>query len=142
MGGILDAGRGLFSNTFFFARFPITRDVPWANFLIFAIVVILLHLGLKQVLSGSTALRTKITAGVLGVLSLGIIGLFSFMVFYQSRQLPAAMGSPQVGSKAPDFELRDTNNQVVTLAGLLSVPIQGTETPPKGVLLVFYRGYW
>jgi hypothetical protein len=59
-----------------------------------------------------------------------------------------------VGQKAPDFTLSDTNGKPVSLSELLSTPINGktmnapvgnaqqAPTSPKGVLLVFYRGYW
>jgi hypothetical protein len=120
-----------------------TRDVPWVNFLLFAVALFLLSRGL--ILSSSSASitwRTRITRTILGVVSLSAIGFFCFEVFYLSQQLPAASGSPQVGAKAPDFELRDTNNQRVTLAQLLSAAAPGAQAPSKGVLLVFYRGYW
>jgi peroxiredoxin len=54
--------------------------------------------------------------------------------------MPAARGAPRVGQKAPEFALSDTNGKTVTLAELLSTPIKGK--PAKGVLLIFYRGYW
>ena len=52
----------------------------------------------------------------------------------------ASVGAPQVGQKAPDFTLSDTSNKPMSLAGLLTQPINGKS--PKGVLLIFYRGYW
>jgi peroxiredoxin len=39
-----------------------------------------------------------------------------------------------VGQKAPAFALPDTNNRTVALADVLS--------QSRGVVLVFYRGYW
>jgi peroxiredoxin len=50
--------------------------------------------------------------------------------------MPASPAAPAVGAKAPDFTLPDTNNRPVTLAQLLAAP------GSKGVILVFYRGYW
>jgi hypothetical protein len=140
--GTLIALVGFLSYPFLFAQFPITRDVPWVNFLLFAIALVLFGRGLKQSTSASIAWRTRIARAILGVVSLSAIGFFCFEVFYLSKQLPAASGSPQVGERAPDFELRDTNNQPVTLAQLLSAPAPGAQRPPRGVLLVFYRGYW
>ena len=46
----------------------------------------------------------------------------------------------KVGQKAPDFTLTDSNDKPVTLAQLLTEPINNQ--PPKAVLLIFYRGYW
>jgi peroxiredoxin len=57
-----------------------------------------------------------------------------------AKQLPASRGAPQVGQKAPDFTLKDTSEKPVALSELLSTPVNGSK--PKGVLLVFYRGYW
>jgi peroxiredoxin len=48
----------------------------------------------------------------------------------------------QVGQKAPEFVLADANNNPVALSSLLSAAMPGSQAPPKGVLLVFYRGYW
>jgi hypothetical protein len=63
---------------------------------------------------------------------------FSFFVF--AKWIPASQGAPQVGQKAPAFTLTDTSNKQVSLSELLSTPINGKA--PKGVVLVFYRGYW
>ena len=86
--------------------------------------------------------RGKIAGPILGTLSLLVVGSFCFLVFYQTRQLPASTGAPRVGQKAPEFVLPDTNNQPVSLSTLLSSPMSHTQTPPKGVVLVFYRGHW
>jgi len=63
-----------------------------------------------------------------------------FLIYVMGTWLPASSAAPQVGQKAPDFTLSDTNNKPVTLAQLLVEPINNK--PPKGVLLIFYRGYW
>jgi len=52
-----------------------------------------------------------------------------------TRRLPPSHGAPHVGQKAPDFTLLDSNGKSVTLTALLA-------SSPRGVLLVFYRGYW
>jgi len=54
--------------------------------------------------------------------------------------MPALAAALRVGAKTPDFTLADSDNKAVSLAGLLTEPICGAA--PKGVLLVFYRGYW
>jgi peroxiredoxin len=62
------------------------------------------------------------------------------MFFVMGSWLPASTGAPHVGQKAPTFTLNDPNDSPVTLAQLLTEPINNK--PPKGVLLIFYRGYW
>jgi peroxiredoxin len=54
--------------------------------------------------------------------------------------LPASKGAPQVGQKMPEFSLPDADGKQVSLNELLSTPVDGQS--PKGVLLIFYRGYW
>jgi hypothetical protein len=126
----------------FFARFPVTRDVPWADFLLFAVGGVLLFLGLKRAFGQTQHYGGKIAGPILGTLSLLALGFFCYIVFYMTRQLPTAAGAPHVGQTAPEFVLPDTTNQPVSLASLLSTPLVGSYVPPKGVVLVFYRGYW
>jgi peroxiredoxin len=54
--------------------------------------------------------------------------------------LPESKGAPEVGRKAPEFTLTDQNGKNVSLTQLLTEPIGSTQ--PKGVVLIFYRGYW
>ena len=57
--------------------------------------------------------------------------------------IAVAAGAPRVGDKAPEFMLADTSGKMVALSTLLSEPMPGMEGgKPRGVLLVFYRGYW
>jgi hypothetical protein len=124
------------------ARFPATRDVPWANFLLFGIGLAFLFVGLRRAVGQPQQYRGKIAGTILGALSVLIVALFCFVVFYQTRQLPASAGAPKVGDEAPEFVLPDTSNQPVSLSSLLSTPFVNSQRPPKGVVLVFYRGYW
>jgi hypothetical protein len=134
---------GFASYPFVFAKFPITRDVPWANFLLFAVGGVLCFLGLRRAFGQQQQqYRGKIAGPILGTLSLLAAGSFCFLVFYMTKQLPASNGAPRVGQKAPEFVLPDTNRNPVSLESLLSKPISNTQAPPKGVLLIFYRGYW
>jgi hypothetical protein len=130
------------SYPFVFARWPITRDFPWANLLLFGIAAILLVIGFRGAFApGHThPKRSKIAASVLATLSVLVLGLFVFSTFIMARWLPPSHGAPRVGQKAPDFTLVDTKGKAVSLAELLSTPINGQ--PPKGALLIFYRGYW
>ena len=65
----------------FFARFPVTRDVPWANFLLFAVGGVLSFLGLKRAFGQPQQYRGKIAGPILGTLSLLGLGFFFFIVF-------------------------------------------------------------
>ncbi len=125
-----------------FDKYPVTRDIPWVTFLMFGAGVVFLVVGLRRSFQQSLEYRGKIFGPILGILSVLIIGLFSFMVFHLTRELPASAGAPRIGQKAPEFVLPDTNNTPVSLSSLLSTPLAGRQTPPRGVVLVFYRGYW
>ena len=134
-----------------FVRFPVTRDFPWANLLLFVAAVAFMLFGLRRAFASDRAhpLRSRISGGILAALSLAILGGFVFTVFIWARLMPAAHGAPQVGQQAPDFTLTDTNGRSVSLAELLSSSVYAnpetsvqSKALPKGVLLIFYRGYW
>jgi len=126
----------------FFYRFPVTRDVPWVSFLLFAAAAVLLVAGLRRALARPPAYRGKIAGPILTALSVAIFAFFCLAVFVAFGRLPASHGSPAVGQKAPAFALPDTAGRPVSLAELLATPVGGARRIPKGVLLVFYRGYW
>jgi hypothetical protein len=131
------------SYPFVFVRWPITRDFPWVTLLLYIVAGALLVVGVKRAFAQGRALKSKIAASILATLSVVIIGLFLFSTLIMARWLPAAHGAPQVGQKAPDFSLADANGKTVSLSELLSSSINGQQTSkPKGVLLIFYRGYW
>ena len=123
-----------------FIQWPITRDFPWANLLLFAAAMVLLFLGLRRAFKPDKRIVSKIFSSLAGALGLLLLAAFLFVFFVAGRWLPASAAAPQVGQKAPEFTLTDPNNKPVTLAQLLTEPINNK--PPKGVLLIFYRGYW
>jgi cation transport ATPase len=123
-----------------FVNYPSTRDFPWATLLMFAVSAVVVLIGLRRAFSAGRKTRSKVAGVILTTLSVAIIGLFIFGAFVFSRFLPAAPGAPQVGQKAPAFTLLDTNSKPVSLAELLSTPLNGKA--PKGVFVIFYRGYW
>jgi hypothetical protein len=131
-----------------FVNWAVTRDFPWGSLLLFAIAAVLLFFGVRRAFSPDRRLVSKIVSSVLATLSLLVLAMFIFVAFVASRWLPASTGAPQVGQKAPDFTLVDTNNQRASLSELLSSPITSVPATadgpraPKGVLLIFYRGYW
>lgn len=123
---------GLFSYEFF-ARFPVTRDFPWANLLLFAIGLVLLIVGLFRAFGRPQLYRGKIFGSIFMALALLLFGFFSYEIFYVLKQVPLSAQAPHVGQKAPDFTLPDQNGKQVALTDLLS---------PNGVVLIFYRGHW
>ncbi|HKG46256.1 MAG TPA: hypothetical protein VKB02_05995 [Pyrinomonadaceae bacterium] len=127
---------------FVFVWFPVTRDFPWANLVIFLIAGVLLFMGVRRGFTseGPHRTRSKIVSSIVATLGLVVFALFVFTIFVVGRWLPASKGAPQVGQRAPDFTLPDTSGKPVSLNELLTTPVNGRA--PKGVLLVFYRGYW
>ena len=140
--GLLLTLIGGFSYIAVFIWFPITRDFPWANLLIFGVAVVFLWLGLRRGFARERAhpKRSKVITSLVTLFSVAIIALFLFSYFVFARWLPASTGAPQVGQKVPEFTLPDSTGKQVSLNELLTAPIDGKA--PKGVLLIFYRGYW
>ena len=125
-----------------FVWFPVTRDFPWANLLLFLIAVGLLFAGIQRGFASDRPHPTfsKVVTSIVAALSALVLAFFIFTIFIAARWLPASTGAPQEGQKVPDFTLTDTTGKPVSLNELLSSPVNGSA--PKGVLLVFYRGYW
>lgn len=125
-----------------FVWFPVTRDFPWVNLLLFALAGVLLVFGVRRAFAQDRPhpRRSKVAGAILTILSVAIFGFFILATFILARRLPESRSAPQLSQKAPDFTLSDTNNKPVSLSELLASPVNGKS--PKGVLLVFYRGYW
>jgi len=123
-----------------FVEFSSTRNFPWANFLLFAIAGGLLAVGIRRAFRRPQLYRGKIFGPILAGMSALVFGFFVFAIFVAGRDMPSAATAPRTGARAPDFTLTDSDNKPVSLANLLSEPIGGAA--PKGVMLVFYRGYW
>jgi hypothetical protein len=118
----------------FFAQFPITRDFPWVNFLLFAAAGVFLVVGLFRAFGRPQVYRGKIFGPILATLGILMFGLFSYIFFYGLRQLPPSTGAPRVGQKAPEFTLSDQDGKEVSLSDLVG--------RSKAVALIFYRGFW
>jgi hypothetical protein len=131
--GFLFALAGFFSYTFF-GQFPITRDFPWANLLLFAGGGIYLVVGLFRAFGKPQVYRGKIFGPILAILGLLMFGFFSYVFFYELRQVPPSTEAPRVGQKAPEFTLSDQDGKNVSLRNLVS--------GSKAVALIFYRGFW
>ncbi len=126
--GLLLTVVAFFSYLGFFSRFPITRDIPWVNLLLFVIAMAFLVVGVRRS-------QRKIGASLVAVIGAAVFAFFVFAIVVIAKQLPPSPGAPRVGQKAPDFSLLDSHRRTVTLSELRA-------TAPRGVLLVFYRGYW
>lgn len=133
-GGFTVALLAVLSYIPFFSRFPVTRDVPWVNLLLFLVAGWLLGIGLYRAFAQPARYRGKVSGIVVSALSLGLFGLFCFGVFYVARNIPAGQTALRVGQQAPDFTLAGVDGSLVTLSRLR----QGK----RAVLLIFYRGYW
>ena len=124
----------------FFIQFPVTRDFPWANFLLFAIGAIFLTVGLKRAYRSPEIYRGKVFGSIFALVGVLVFAFFSFIIFYMLKQLPASSGAPQVGQKAHDFTLPDQDGKMVTLADLIAP--RDASGKPAFALLIFYRGFW
>src|SRR5205085_10612351 len=87
----------------FFILFPLTRDFPWVNLLLFVAGGILLVVGLFRAYGQPSVYRGKVAGPILTLLSALVFALFSYGVFYLLRQMPPSFGVPTVGQVGPDF---------------------------------------
>jgi hypothetical protein len=138
--GLLLSFFAFFSYPLIFVNWASTRDFPWANFILFAIADVLIVIGVRRAFAPGRRAISKIIGVVVAMLSGLVLVGFIFVAFVAARWLPPSANAPQVGQKAPEFTLLDTNNKPVSLTEVLSQPINGKA--PKGTLLIFYRGYW
>lgn len=143
---------GMFSYPLFFARFPVTRDFPWANLALIALAVFLLGVGMRRAIRQPDSYRGKISGSILSVLTVLLVGFFLVEIFHGTKEISASHGAPKVGEIAPDFTLSDSQGNPMTLSAMLNssfVPngsssaAAGTgSAKTAGTVLIFYRGYW
>ncbi|HEV7921180.1 MAG TPA: hypothetical protein VGR02_10375 [Thermoanaerobaculia bacterium] len=119
----------------FLYQYPVMRDMPWLNLALFAVAVVLLVVGLRRSFDAPRSTGRRVAGVVATVAGVGVAAMFCLLIFVFSKQLPSAAGAPKVGQQAPPFALADTSGKRVTLEEL-------TDAAPKGVILIFYRGYW
>jgi hypothetical protein len=127
----------------FFVGFPAQRALPWLSLLCGVAALFLSAIAVKRAYSRTQLYTGKISSSIIAVLSILVCALLAFATL-ESRSLPSSSAAPQVGQKAPDFTLPDTQGNKVSLAQLLAQGGTGATNgaAPKAVLLVFYRGYW
>src|SRR5207249_10662166 len=93
--GFVVAVGGLFSYEFF-AQFPITREFPWANLLLFAIGAALLLVGLFRAFGRPQAYRGKIFVSIFVTIKLSPLCIFRLRDFLRSAPV-FAISSVAVG---------------------------------------------
>ena len=118
----------------FFALFPATRDIPWANYLLFLIGGAMLAAGVRRAFRDPEHYRGKISGSILTALSALLFAFFLVSITYFSKQLPSAEAALGVNQKAPPFVLINAAGNQVSSADLLK--------NHRGLVIVFYRGYW
>jgi hypothetical protein len=117
-----------------FTVYASTRDVPWANYILFLVGGALLAVGLQRAFRDPERYRGKVSGSILGALSLLFAGLFVAFILYGGRQIPASENALRRGQPAPAFTLADTAGKLVSSSELLK--------NHRALLLIFYRGYW
>src|SRR5258706_4849410 len=113
--GFLLVLTGALSSIPIFAQFPVTRDFPWANLLLFASGGGVLGAGLVRAFRQPQLFRGRFLGPIFALLSVAMVSLFVYGIFYEARRLPASGAAPRAGQKAPDFALTDQNGKSVTL---------------------------
>ena len=86
---------GWFLQLRIFGQFPITRDFPWANLLLFAAGGICLVVGLFRAFGKAQVYRGKIFGSILASLAVLMFGLFSYVLFYELREVPPSTAAPR-----------------------------------------------
>lgn len=136
--GLLVTLLGVASNLLYWLPIP-PGIIPWINLALPLIGLVLVIVGLLRLWPGSRAWR-KILGCFVGLISAAVLVL-SVWGHLHAREVPPSPGAPRMGQKVPDFTLQDSSGRPVSLSQLLTTPLANS-TPPKAVLLVFYRGYW
>jgi len=122
-----------------------TRSIFWGSLALFILAAAFLVSGLRRLFAQPQPHRGKVAGFLLTAVSVMIFAVFVWGVFLAAKYFPAAAHAPQVGQKAPEFITVDSHGRSVALAQLLTTSItdsSGVSRTPKGVLLIFYRGYW
>jgi len=117
-----------------FTQFPVTRDIPWANYLLFLLGGGLLAVGVRRAFRDPEHYRGKISGSILAVLSVLLFGFFAVSILYLTKQIPSAESALRPGQPAPPFVLQDIAGKQIASSELLK--------GHRAVVLLFYRGYW
>ncbi|MFP6663296.1 MAG: hypothetical protein VCC00_03730 [Deltaproteobacteria bacterium] len=127
--GPLVAVIGLVTYFTIFYRWPLTRDLPWLNFLVIAAGIALAFSGMRA--SPGTGWRAGVARLAVGV-SLLPAALLAWYSFVFSAQMPATDLAAGPGTELPALILLDDKGDAFHL-GMAG---------EKRALIVFYRGFW
>jgi fumarate reductase subunit C len=128
--------------------FSLTYEVLWPlvpSVLLLAVAAMLLISGLRRAFREPQSYRGKVSGPILSILAVVVLAAFIFVTHATYKAVPSARNAPKVGQHAPEFVLVDSRGQKTSLAQMLAAPITdstGATRATKGVLVVFYRGYW
>jgi len=84
------------SYPFLFIDYPLLRDFPWLNLLLFAVALGLFILGLRRAFRPGRKAISKVSAVIVATLGVLAMAFFVFIAFIEARRLPASAGAPQV----------------------------------------------
>src|SRR5689334_18324344 len=80
-----------------FVRWPITREVPWVNLILFAIALVLLFFGLRRAFKPDKRIISRIFSSLAAVFGVALLAGLLFVVYVMSSWLPASSAAPRVG---------------------------------------------
>jgi methyl coenzyme M reductase subunit C-like uncharacterized protein (methanogenesis marker protein 7) len=126
----------------YFSLFETTRAAIWISVALIVVAIVLLIGGLRRAFAASESYRGKIAGPILATLALAVVGMFGWATHATHNAYAVAHNAPRVGDKAPEFALIDGSGRKMTMAELLGAPLPSGATKTRGVMLVFYRGYW
>jgi hypothetical protein len=128
--GPLAAIAGFLTYFTVFYRWPALRDVPWANYALLAVGVLLSARGVQRAWPRGGWLRRSLAS--LGLIVSGAVALFfGWYVLSYSYDMPDPARGLPVGAPLPRLALLDQTGARVELAML-----------PQPLVIVFYRGFW
>ena len=119
--GLILAIVALLSQGLFFLKVPGQNALPWLSLALATAAVILVLAGVKRAFFEPQLYRGKVAGSIITVVSVLLFAVTVFG-FVTARKLPGTAGVPQVGQKAPDFTLADTNGQNISLANCSPLP--------------------
>lgn len=120
----------MLSYFFVFAQWPLTRDIPWVNYIILLLALGLTGYGVANV--WAKGLGSKIASITSLFFSAAFPVLFIGYVFGLSNQLPSAEQAVSTGNALPDLVLTGDDGE----------PINVADVAQDKLILVFFRGHW
>ena len=140
--GLVIALAATLCNVILFLNPPAQSLIPWLSLVLGTLALVFIAVGVKNLFTQSRTIGRRVLGVFVALIAL-LFSAGSIFLFTQARAVPPSTDAPQVGQKAPDFTLPDSNNQNVSLTQLFApAPGDASSVAPHAVLLIFYRGYW